>query len=87
MMFLAPSQQENEKEKNHDDTSYLRSSNLFIKLNLYFSTSKSSSEFGEDLITEMAPARCKDARASSITDEIFHVNRKRKRRLVLTAQR
>jgi hypothetical protein len=62
--------------KIYEDTSYLRSWNLFIKLNLNFSTSSSSSELGADLITEMAPARCKDARASSITNEIIHVNRK-----------
>ena len=71
--------------KTHEDISYLRSWNLLIKLDMNFSTSASSSELGADLIIGMAPARCRDARTSSITNEIVYVNRKQKRRLVLAA--
>lgn len=64
--------------KIHEDISYLRSWNLLIKLDLNFSTSASSSELGADLIIGIAPLRCKDARTSSITNEIIYVNKKQK---------
>ncbi|KAK3015205.1 hypothetical protein RJ639_005414 [Escallonia herrerae] len=53
----------------HVEASNLRSSNLFSKSNLCFTSSASSMESGVDLMIEIAPALCKAPTASSAESE------------------